>query len=356
MKNNFIKLKNLNLKLSKQYKNILIITSRFHKKKDYLCELIKKLQINKNIYLYDEVKKGAPIKNLYEIIAKFQIPDLIIGIGGGSVMDIAKACSCFFYKKNFFNKKNNKKDLSKIKISKKIKSIMVPTILGSGAENSKGSILELKNKKKIAIRNDLIKANFVYIDLDLIKTANIKLKSEALYDCLSHAIETYISNMSNINTRRRSIDAIKFLLKVKSKSFFQKKKNLKKLAIYSLSMGQNLAESSTCLPHRIQYALSEYSNSTHAQGIIALHKGWLKCSFNSIKFLKLCADLKCDQNVFYKKVFTLRNKLGINYSLNDIKVNKNKIPKIVKNVSGHLAADPLYANKNSILNILEHAF
>jgi hypothetical protein len=67
------------------------------------------------------------------------VPDLIIGIGGGSVMDIAKVCSCFF------DAKYIKKDLTKIKISKKIKSIMVPTILGSGAENSRAAILKYKN-------------------------------------------------------------------------------------------------------------------------------------------------------------------------------------------------------------------
>ena len=350
MKNSFINIEDLDKKVLKKYKNILIITSNFHKKKNYLISLVKKLKNCKEVNLFGNVKKGASVEDVYKIIGRFQTPDLIIGIGGGSVMDVAKTCSCFF------DTKYIRKDLTKIKISKKIKSIMVPTILGSGAENSREAILKYRNNKKKAIRHDLIKANFVYVDLNLIKTASIKIKCEALYDCFSHAIETYISNKSNVITQKRSVSAIKFILKVNSKNFFKNKKNLEKLSKYSFLMGLNLVESSTCLPHRIQYSLSEFSKASHAQGIIALHKGWLSCSMNSRKFLRLCNDLKESNVKFYKKIFDLRKKLGINYSLNDIRVSRKNLLKITTNVNGNLAADPLFINRKSILNILENAF
>lgn len=350
MRNSFINIKDLDKKVLKKYKNILIITSNFHKEKNYITSLVEKLKIYKKVNLYGNVKKGASVEDVFKIIARFQIPDLIIGIGGGSVMDIAKICSCFF------DAKYIKKDLTKIKICKKIKSIMVPTILGSGAENSRGAILKYKNNKKKAIRHDLIKANFVYVDLNIIKTANIKIKCEALYDCFSHAIETYISNKSNATTQKRSVEAIKFILEVNSKDFFKNKKNLEKLAKYSFLMGLNLVESSTCLPHRIQYSLSEFSNASHAQGIIALHKGWLSCSMNSRKFLRLCNDINENNVNFYNKIFDLRKKLGIDYSLNNIRVSRKNLLKITSNVNGNLAADPLFINRKSILNILENSF
>ena len=350
MINNFINIKNLDKYVPKKYKNILIITSNFHKKKKYLKSIVDKLKINKKINLYGDVKTGAQIDDVYKIVGRFQVPDLIIGIGGGSVMDIAKACSCFF------DAKYIKKDLTKIKISRKIKSILVPTVLGSGAENSRESILKYKNNKKKAIRHDLIKANFVYVDLNLIKTANIKIKCEALYDCFSHAVETYISNKSNVTTQKRSVTAIKFILGVNSKHFFKNKKNLKKLAKYSFLMGLNLAESSTCLPHRIQYSLSEFSNASHAQGIIALHKGWLNCSKSSRKFLRLCNDIKENNVNFCKKIYYLRKNLGIDYSLSDIGVSRKNLLRITSNVNGNLAADPLFTNRKSILNVLENAF
>ena len=344
----FIKLVNLHSEINEESGQILIITSKFHSKKSYLSKLIKELKKENIVSLYKNVSPGAPIKDLINIVNKVKKPNLIIGIGGGSVMDMAKAVSCLF------DHVKKKKELN-TKIRKKIKNILIPTILGSGAENSRGAILKYKNNKKIAIRHDLIKADYVYIDLDLIKSAKNKIKSEALYDCFSHAIETYISNYSNKIVRKRSLNAISFLMNVKSRSFFKSKINLRRLALCSIFMGQNLSESTTCLPHRIQYSLSEFSNTTHAQGIIALHKGWLLCSLNSINFKKLSKDLNLENIKFYQKVIDLRKRLKINYSLRNLSIKKKQFRKISNGTNGKLEADPIYTNKKTIVKILENS-
>ena len=342
----FIKLSNLPKEIKNRNIKILIITSKFHKNKKYLLGIINEFKKTKIVNCYGNASAGAPIKDINYILKKFHKPDLIIGIGGGSVMDIAKACSCLF-------NKTNKTKIENVDIKKKIRTILVPTILGSGAENSRGAILKYKNDKKIAIRHDLIKADYVYVDLNLTKSAKNKIKCEALYDCLSHAVETYISNFSNKIVKKRSLNAIRFLMNVKSVSFFKSKINLKKLALCSIFMGQNLSESTTCLPHRIQYSLSEFSNTTHAQGIIALHKGWLLCSINSISFKKLSKDLNTENIKFYQKIIDLRKRLKINYSLGNLKIKKKHFRKISSKTNGKLEADPIYVNKKTIFKILE---
>lgn len=344
----FIKLLKLPQEIKDKNIKILIITSKFHKKKKYISGLIDRLKKTKVVNFYGNISAGAPIENVNEILKKFQKPDLIIGIGGGSVMDVAKACSCLF-------NQTNKKKIINIKIKKKIKTILIPTIFGSGAENSRGAILKIKDNNKIAIRHNLIKSDFIYVDIDLVKSAQNKIKSEALYDCFSHAIETYISNYSNNIVKKRSIKVIKFLLKIKSRSFFNKDMNLKKLALFSILMGQNLSESTTCLPHRIQYSLSEFTNATHAQGIIALHKGWLSYSFNSSNFIKLSKDIKIINTEFYKKIIDLRKRLRINYSLSNLNIKKKQFKKISNKTNGKLNADPIYKNKKTIIRILENS-
>lgn len=341
----FLSIKKLHNEIKIKNNSVLIITSKFHSKKDYMLKLVEKIKRTKTVNFYGDVSSGAPIENIDYIINKFKKPDLIIGIGGGSVMDIAKACSCLF-------DKTRKKKFTNIKIEKKIKTILIPTILGSGAENSRGAILKNKNNNKIAIRHDLIKADFIYVDLNLVKSAKRKIKCEALYDCFSHAIETYISKYSNKIVKKRSLNAINFLLTIKSKSFFNSKINLKKLALYSILMGQNLAESTTCLPHRIQYSLAQFTNATHAQGINALHKGWLLCVLNSKVFKKLGDDLKINNNKLYQKIINLRKKLQINYSLTDFGIKKKHFIKISNKTVGKLDADPIYINKKTIFKIL----
>ena len=342
----FLNIQKLPNEIKTKYINILILTSKFHSKKKYISKLIQKLKKKKSVNFYGNISSGAPISDVNYIIDIFQKPDLIIGIGGGSVMDIAKACSCLFYQ-------TDKKKITNIKIKKKIQTILIPTILGSGAENSKGSILKKENNSKIAIRHASIKADFICIDLNLVKSAKIKIKCEALYDCLSHAIETYISKYSNKLVKKRSLDAINFLLTIKSKSIFKSKTNLKKLAIFSIYMGQNLSESTTCLPHRIQYSLAQFTNATHAQGIIALHKGWLLCILNTEAFKRLGQKLKINNNKLYQKIINLRKRLQINYSLTDLGVKKKYFFKILNKTVGKLDADPIYINKKSIFKILE---
>ena len=51
---------------------------------------------------------------------------------------------------------------------------------------------------------------------------------------------------------------------------------MESIAISSSMMGVNLAYSTTCLPHRMQYILGPYTNSRHAEGIISLYKGWIR--------------------------------------------------------------------------------
>ncbi len=344
----FIKLEKLPNKIKEKNKKILIISSNFHSKKRYFLNLVQDLKKENIVNIFINVLSGAPIKNVYSILNKSYKPDLIIGIGGGSVMDVAKACSCLFYQPK-------SKDITKIKILKKIKTILIPTILGSGAENSRGAILKDRKNNKIAIRHDLIKAESIFIDLDLVKLAKNKIKCEALYDCFSHAIETYISNFSTKESKKRSLKALDFFLKIKSKSFFKKKQNLKKLALFSIFMGQNLVESTTCLPHRIQYSLSKFTKATHAQGINALHKGWLFCSLDSNKFKELSKELKVNNKRLYRNIINLRKRLDINYSLTNLGIKQKHLNKISKKTVGRLNADPIYINNKSIITILNNS-
>ena len=345
----FIKINNLIKYIKFNKKKVLILTSRFHIKNKSILKLISDLNKIADIKIYNNISPGASVEDIKIILKNYDNPDLIVGIGGGSVMDISKACSCFFGSKILY------KNIANKKIKKKIKTILIPTILGSGAEISRGAILKKKDKKKIAIRHDLVRADKVFVDIDMIKTSKLKIKCEALYDCLSHALETYISNFSTLTVKKRSISAIRFLLKIRSKEFFKKNHNLRKLAISSYLMGVNLSESTTCLPHRIQYSLSRLTNSSHAQCIIALHKGWLLCSKDTLRFNQLSSKLGISSDKLYKNIIKLRKILKIDYRLKDIGIFKKNFLNIVKFTDGTLDADPFFLEKNSIIRILKNS-
>lgn len=334
-------LKNFQDKFNLRNKNILIISSRSIIKKKKIIKLIQSLKEKNNLTIKSNIIPGAHLSDLKKLL-KLKTPDKLIAIGGGSVMDIAKAFSCL--------KLNSEKYLITKKKIQKINLIVIPTISGSGAESSKGSILKADNNKKIAYRSKYLIPNYVYLDTQITRTAPKKLRCECLFDCLSHAIETYISKKSSNETKINSIDAIRAIMKINYKSI-DNNYNQKQISLFSYKMGINLKKSTTCLPHRIQYALSEYTNITHAQSIIALYKGWLQVISTTNKFKELEKKIFIHRSLNYE-IIKFKKKLKLNQNLNQLKLKKKIINTIINKTTGTLDLDPSYKSKKTIEEII----
>ncbi len=335
------KILNFQEKFKLKEKNIIIVSSVSIIKKNIIKKFIKSISNNNYLRFYSNVKPGAYLKDLNKLL-KYKTPDIIIAIGGGSVIDISKAFSCL--------KLNTEKELELKKINK-IKLIVIPTISGSGAESSKGAILKTESNKKIAYRSTHLIPDHVILDFALLQTAPKKLRCECLFDCLSHAIETYLSKKSLNKTKKTSVKCIKDLLKINYKNI-DHIKNQKIISINSFKMGINLAKSTTCLPHRIQYSLSKHTNMTHAQSIIALYKGWLEIVSKTEKFKQLEKKVTLNKNL-KDQIKKLKKNLYLKHNLKKLKLDKKKINLITKNTKGTLSLDPCFQSKQTIKKIIE---
>ena len=132
---------------------------------------------------------------------------------------------------------------------------------------------------------------------------------------------------------------------------------LKNMAIASSMMGVNLAYSSTCLPHRIQYIIGPLTNTSHAQGLIALYKGWIKLiaenksksGLNNLEY-----DLGRGVNLV-DKIHKLKEDLNINYSISTLGVNESQIEHIAEKTNGSVQNDPIYKSNETIIKILKES-
>ena len=133
---------------------------------------------------------------------------------------------------------------------------------------------------------------------------------------------------------------------------------MEKVAISSALMGINLAFSSTCLPHRIQYVIGPHTGTSHAQGLIALYRGWLwhLQELNMPEWSCLADDLNTSPQKFLQKVHNLKTRLDIDYTLSDLGVSYEELGNIASKVTGTLNLDPSYKDKSSIINILEKSY
>ncbi|MGC4235764.1 MAG: iron-containing alcohol dehydrogenase [Niabella sp.] len=334
-------------------KSVLVLSSPSVMKNPVVQEFIDKLTSqNSNVTIYGHISPDAPIAALDNLISGIEKPDLIIGIGGGSVMDSSKAISLgwqgasvaeLFYK-------HKKAPLQKIPV------FAVPTTAGTGAELSYGAILyDDVNKFKGGIRGPQLQPEVAYLDVALYKTASPKLIAEVGFDCLTHAIETYISTASNPLVQYQSVAAINTVFAHLPQAINKHEQSLSKVAVAATMMGINLALSSTCLPHRIQYVIGPATGTSHAQGLIMLYAGWLKEIALTDRYQMLASEFNLSTDALTQKIEQLKRNLDINYRLSDYGVAETDIRHIAEKVEGNLNNDPCYKSTQTIINILKNS-
>ena len=333
-----------------QYKSdnkILILTSKSIAKINIVKLFINNMLKNNEVFI-KLIKPEAPVQDLDDIVLNTPKPNIILAIGGGSVLDSSKAISLGWQGITIEDFLYNKKQIP----ASKIHLISLPTTAGTGSELSFGAILsDKKNRFKNGIRSPLISSDVVIIDRDLYLNANRRIKSESGFDCLSHAIETYLSKKSSSFIKMRSVSCISQIFSSLENAVDGDEISMESIAISSSMMGVNLAYSTTCLPHRMQYILGPYTNSRHAEGIISLYKGWIRQITPFNEFQELASALGLTSIQLAKKINSLKDNLKINYSLKDFNVDEKLINLMTQKVSGTLDLDPCYKSKDTIKEI-----
>jgi len=120
--------------------------------------------------------------------------DMIIGIGGGSILDTAKTAAVLAANKIppgelYLNKYENRP----------LPVICIPTTAGTGSEVTPYSVLTIKEKniKKSFGNEDLMSPVFAFLDARYTETLPAQIAADCAVDALSHGIEGYLSTKSN---------------------------------------------------------------------------------------------------------------------------------------------------------------
>ncbi|MUU78020.1 iron-containing alcohol dehydrogenase [Winogradskyella endarachnes] len=121
-------------------------------------------------------------------------PDLIIAIGGGSVIDGAKMVRTY-YEFPFFNVNETSFSM----LNWKTTLVAIPTTIGSGAEISSASVMynDKEKTKEFVVSHQFI-PEIIVLEASLIKNAPKKILLSSMVDALSHAVEGYMSKIDNL--------------------------------------------------------------------------------------------------------------------------------------------------------------
>lgn len=135
--------------------------------------------------------------------------DRIIGIGGGTVIDISK----LFVLKGLENATDAFE--RKMPICKEKQLVLLPTTCGTGSEVTNISIAEIKSKHtKMGLADPAIVADDAVLISELLKGLPFKFYAFSAIDALIHAMESYLSPKANTYTKLFSKAAIEMIIKV----------------------------------------------------------------------------------------------------------------------------------------------
>jgi alcohol dehydrogenase len=163
------------------------------------------------ITLYTEVVPEPPLQTGEKLVSFTREGqfDMVIGIGGGSALDLAKLAAVFAvhegevadYLHLTGKKKVEKKGLPKI---------LIPTTSGTGSEVTNISVLSLETTKDV-ISHDYLLADVAIIDPKLTISVPPRVTAATGVDALTHAIEAYVSVHASPVTDGLALQAIRLI-------------------------------------------------------------------------------------------------------------------------------------------------
>lgn len=271
--------------------------------------------------------------------------ETVIGVGGGSALDAAKAVAVAIKAAkpidDFFR---GEPAVSRIPL------LLVPTTAGTGSETSKGAILTDETLGiKNGVRGDGLFADTALVDPTLMLTLPPQITAETGFDIFTHAVETYLSKSSQPLTELLSFEAIRIVAR-DLKRAVQDGANLEartNLAYASVLMGINLGNSSTCLPHRMQYPVGALTDTSHPAGLAAIYRAWLRHGFKAApdqwkRTGTALSDRACGSlDDVYSAYERFLSEIGMDgVTLRSLGVQEGDIPALIGKVSGNLSADP----------------
>lgn len=351
---------------NKYGKKAMIVTGGSSAKRSGLYDRVKGLLEEKGMstLLFDEVKpnpltttaeKGAQIARDHGI-------EVIVAIGGGSIMDCAKGIAFLAV---------NDGDISDyifgVKSSDEaLPLVLIPTTCGTGSEGNGFAVLtnpETGDKKSLRCPAIVAKASIV--DPDNMKTMPKKVLASVGFDALCHCMEAYACHNAQPFTDSLSLLGIQLihdsLVDLYSDTDVSDEK-WEKITLASTIGGMVIGVAGVTLSHGMEHPASGLKDIVHGQGLACLTSPVIDACYKGMpdKFAKISQILGGkDETDCAEMIRELLEKLDLSLKLSDLGLSKEDIPWMTENCikvsAGNLVNTPVEVTPELISEIYEKA-
>lgn len=243
-------------------------------------------------------------------------PDLVIAVGGGSIIDLSKIVRLFIEYPSF-NKLEHKVNCLPLRT----KFVAIPSNIGSGAEASSAAVYfdEESKSKQMLVSHEFL-PNVIVFDDTLLSTIDTERLMLSLMDVMAHSIEGYTSNLDNSMSDLYAEQALCIVgneLQKNSESF-----SLGRLQYASYLAGMVQNHCLVGVVHAIAHQMSQFGYS-HTKAVGYLLSKSIKLNLLNENYQKKLLDLISNSNL--KNIDSLLLLLDTIYeksSLNDEECSK----------------------------------
>ena len=352
--------------IAKPYgKKALIVTGKSSAKKSGLYDKVKDSLSAAGIEsaLFDKVSQNPLTTTAIEgaEFARETGADLVVAIGGGSIMDCAKSIAFLAVNDGdindyIFNKKKSDKALP---------IILIPTTCGTGSEGNGFAVLtNPENGDKKSLRCNAIIAKASIVDPECMMTMPKKVLASVGFDALCHSIEAYTSKIAQPFTDALALYAIELIADslVDLYNGSEDVEKWEKITIASTIGGMVINQAGVTLSHGMEHPASGLKDIVHGHGLAALTPVIIEASYkgDEYKFGRISRLLGgTDASDCAEQVKKLLAQIDMTLKLSDLGLAEEDIPWMAENCmkvsAAGVANNPVVFTQEEIAEIYRKA-
>lgn len=249
--------------------------------KPLLSRLEKSLINEVSFHTFYEVESNPSINTVETALTKMRDfkPDIIVGIGGGSVIDVSKICSILYnnpnYTWNYLFSTFDDFRTSYEEIRNKLPVIVIPTTSGTGSQCTQACVITDTDKLKKTIFHQNLYPTLAILDPTLTLSLPLSITKATAFDAFSHCIESFLRT-SNPLCNLYAKEGIKKI--VHNLPLVLKSNDIKyraELMISDTFGGISLSNCGAMLPHPLSEIIGSYTNICHGEALALVYSFFL---------------------------------------------------------------------------------
>lgn len=318
-------------------KKALIVTGHSSTKKSGLLDRVIHYLAKADVesVVFDKVRQNPLTTTAEEAaeLAKAEKCDMVIGVGGGSIMDCAKAAAFLAV---------NEGDIrdyifNHLKSDQALPVILIPTTCGTGSEGNGFAVLtNPENGDKKSLRCNAIVAKASIIDSECMMTMPKGVLASVGFDALCHCMEAYISRISQPMTDMMCEKGMELLGKHLIPLFEGEcdPENWDAVSFASTIGGMVIHTAGVTVAHGMEHPASGLRDIVHGKGLAALTPVVMEASMEGCreKFAVISRYLGGkDEQDCVERIKAFIEKLQLTVTLGELGIKEEDIPWMTEN-------------------------